>query len=197
MLGEKTPKKGLGTGTPQGDTFEETVKTDMTSAPAGATFDARAAYAERVDKEAFRSVACRDGSSGEPWIQRPRSGIWTMVDPSMGEAKSGLREELEIQGVYSHFQGIESGGSMQLGGVIASDIGGAIRIKDFRDVKIPKQSSAHSGCSPTPGGMMAINAPRMERPGNTPLGHRSCREGPGGWRVPDIRAARRPQQRNW
>ena len=104
MLGEKTPKKGLGTGTPQGDTCEETVKTNMSSAPARATFDARAAYAERVDKEAFRSVACRDGSSGEPWIQRPRSGIWTMVDPSMGEAKSGLREDMEIRGVYSHSQ---------------------------------------------------------------------------------------------
>ena len=48
MLGEKTPEKGSGIGTPKRDALEETVEIDMSSPPAAATFDARAAYAARV-----------------------------------------------------------------------------------------------------------------------------------------------------
>ena len=64
MLGEQTPEKGSGISTPKRDTREETVGIDMSSPPAAATFDARAAYAARVDEEASRSGARRDGSSG-------------------------------------------------------------------------------------------------------------------------------------
>ena len=46
-------------------------------------------------------------------------------------------------------------------------------------------NGAHSGRSPTPGRTTAIKAP---------LGHRSSRGGPEGWRGPNTRAARRPQQ---
>ena len=44
MLGEKTPEKCLGIGTPKLDTREVTVKIDMSSPPAAETFDARAVY---------------------------------------------------------------------------------------------------------------------------------------------------------
>ena len=70
-------------------------------------------------------------------MQDPRSGKWTMVGPSMEEIKSGLREDVELRGVYSHSPGNGSGGSIRLGGVIASAVGDAVRIEDLRGVKIP------------------------------------------------------------
>ena len=108
MLGEKTPEKGSGTGTPKRDARKETVEIDMKSPPATATFDARAAYAARVDEEASRSAARRDGSSGgaeDPWVMDPRSGIWTMGGPSVQEAEPRLRDDMEIRGVYSRSPG--------------------------------------------------------------------------------------------
>ena len=63
MLGEKTPEKGWGIGTPKREAREQTVDIDMSRPPAAATFDARAAYAARVDQEVSRSAARRDGSS--------------------------------------------------------------------------------------------------------------------------------------
>ena len=79
----------------------------------------------------------RGGSSGESWVQDPRSNIWTMVGPRMEETKSGPGEDVEIRGVYSRSPGNGSGGSIRLGGVIASDVGDAVRIEDLRGVKIP------------------------------------------------------------
>ena len=142
MLGEKTLEKGSGLGTPKRDTLEEWVGIDMSSPLAPATFDATTAYAARVDEQALRLVARREGSIGESWVQDPRWGIWTMVDPSMGEAKCGLREDMEIRGVYSHSPGNGHGGSIRLGGVIASDVGDAVRSEDLQGVKI-----AHYGAS--------------------------------------------------
>ena len=107
MLGEKTPENGSGIGTPKQDTREGTVEINMSSSPAAAPFDARVAYAASVDEEASTSAARRDGSSGgaeDPWMRDPRSGIWTMRDPSMGEAEPQPREDKEIRGVYSHSQ---------------------------------------------------------------------------------------------
>ena len=98
MLGEKTPERASEIGTPKRDTREETVEIDMSSPP----FDARAAYAAGVDEEASRSAARRDGSSGgavDPWVMDPRSGIWTMGGPSLGEAEPRPREDMEIRGV--------------------------------------------------------------------------------------------------
>ena len=60
LPGGKTPDKGSGTGTPKQDAREETVEIDMSTPPAAATFDARAAYPARVDEEASRSAARRD-----------------------------------------------------------------------------------------------------------------------------------------
>ena len=78
MLGEKTPENGSEIGTPKHDAREDTVQIDMSSPPAAAKFDARAAYAARVEEEASRSAARRDGSSGgaeHPWVIDPRLGI--------------------------------------------------------------------------------------------------------------------------
>ena len=112
----------------------------MSSPPAAATFDARAAYAARVDEEASRSAARRDGSSGgavDPWVMDPRSGIWTMGGPTVGEAEPRPREDMEIRGVYSHSPENGSSGGIRLGGVIASDVGDAVRLEKLRGVKIP------------------------------------------------------------
>ena len=103
MLGETTPEKGSGFG--DGDAREETVGIDMSNPPAAATFGARAAYVARLDEEASRSAARQDGSSGgavDPWMMDPRSGIWTMGGPSVGEAEPRPREDMEIRGVYSY-----------------------------------------------------------------------------------------------
>ena len=140
MLGEKTPEKGSAIGTPKRDAREETVEIHMSSPPAAATFDARAAYAARVDEEASTSAARRDGSSGgavDPWVMDPQSGIWTMGGPSVGEAEPRLREDMEIRGVYSHSPRNGSSGGIRLRGVIASDLGDAVRLEDVRGVKIP------------------------------------------------------------
>ena len=139
MLGEKAPEKGSGIGMPKWDTGEETVGIDMSSPPAAATSDARAAYAARVDEEASRSAACRDGSSGgavDPWVMDPQSGIWTLGGASVGEAEPRPREDMEIRGVYFHSPRNGSSGGIRLGGVIASDVGDAVRLEDLRGMKI-------------------------------------------------------------
>ena len=140
MLGKKTPEKGSVIGTTKRDAREETVEIDMSSPPAAAAFDARAACAAPVDEEASKSAARRDGSSGgagDPWVRDPRSGIWTMGDASVGEAEPRPREDMELRGVYSHFPGNGSSGGIRLGGVIASDFPDAVRLGDLRGVKIP------------------------------------------------------------
>ena len=93
MLGEKTPQKGSGIGTPKHDTREGTVEIVMSSPPAARTFDARAPYEHRV---AEMDSEVRGGSSGESWVQDPWSGIWTMVGPSIAETQSGPREDMVI-----------------------------------------------------------------------------------------------------
>ena len=73
----------------------------------------------------------------DPWVMDPRSGIWTMGGPSVGEAEPRPHEDMEIRGVYSHSPGNGSSGGIRLGGVIASDVGDAVRLEDLRRVKIP------------------------------------------------------------
>ena len=137
MLGKKTPERGSGIGTPKRDAREETVEIDISSPPAAATFDARAAFVARVEEEASRSAARRDGSSGgavDPWVMDPRSGIWTMGGLSVGEAEPRPREDMEIRGVYSHSPGNGSSGAIRLEGVIASDVGDAVGLEDLQGV---------------------------------------------------------------
>ena len=101
-------KKGSGIGTPKWDAREETVDVDLSFPPVAATFDAKAAYPARVDEEASRSAARRDGLSGEaedPWVMDPRSGIWTMGGPRLGKAEPRPREDMQIRGLYFHSPG--------------------------------------------------------------------------------------------
>ena len=137
-LGERTPEKGSGIGTPKRDTREGTVEIDMSSPPVAGTFDARAAYERRV---AEMDSEIRGGSSGESWVQDPWSGIWTIVSPSMEETKSGPREDMEIRKVYSHSPGNGSGGSIRLDGFVASHVGDTVRIEDLRGMKVPHDDS--------------------------------------------------------
>ena len=60
-----------------------------------------------------------------------------MVRLSMEETKSEPREDSERRGVYPHSPSNGTGGSIRLGGVIASDIRDAVRIEDLWGVKIP------------------------------------------------------------
>ena len=111
----------------------------MSSPPAAATFDARAAYAARVEEEASRSAARRDGSSGgaeDQWVMDPQSGTWTMGGPSVREAECRPREDMEIRGVYSHSPANGNSGGIRLGDVIALDVGDPVRLEDLRGVKI-------------------------------------------------------------
>ena len=55
----------------------------------------------------------------------------------MGEAEPRPREDMEFRGVYFHSPGNGSSGGIRLGGVIALDVGDAVRLKDLRGVKIP------------------------------------------------------------
>ena len=132
ILADKTPETGSRIGTAKGHTREEMVEIDISSPPAAWTFDARAAYQRRVAK---MDSEIREGSSGESWVQDPQLGIWTMVSASMGEARSRPREDMEIRGVSSHSPGNGSGGSIRLGGNLASDVGDAVRIEGLRGVK--------------------------------------------------------------
>ena len=60
-----------------------------------------------------------------------------MGGPSVGEAEPRPVGDMEIRGVHSHSPGNGSSGGIRIGGVIASDVGNAVRLKDLRGVKIP------------------------------------------------------------
>ena len=73
----------------------------------------------------------------------PNTGIWTAdgASPSripnpMGSGPTGPHsmEERDVRGVYSH---PPATGGIRLGGVVAGDVGDAIRIDDLRGIKIP------------------------------------------------------------
>ena len=76
-------------------------------------------------------------------MKDPTTGIWTTggAGPSripnpMGSGPTGPHsmEERDVQGVYSH---PPATGGIRLGGVVAADVGGAIRIDDLRRIEIP------------------------------------------------------------
>ena len=140
MLGDKAPEKDSEIGTPKRNTLEETVEINIGRMPAAATFEGRAVYAACVDEEALRSAARRNGSSGgaeHPWVRHRRLGIWSMGRPSVGEGEPWPHEDMEVRGVYFHSPGNGSLGGICLGGVIASDVGDAVRVEDLQGVRIP------------------------------------------------------------
>ena len=85
----------------------------------------------------------RGHPGGNLWAKDPNTGIWTAdgANPSripnpMGSGPTGPHsmEERDVRGVYSH---PPATGGIRLGGVVAGDVGDAIRIDDLRGIKIP------------------------------------------------------------
>ena len=85
----------------------------------------------------------RGHPGGNLWAKDPNTGIWTAdgASPScipnpMGSGPTGPHsmEERDVRGVYSH---PTATGGIRLGGVVAGDVGDAIRIDDLRGIKIP------------------------------------------------------------
>ena len=95
-----------------------------------------------------RTMGSADGHgrghpSGNLWAKDPNTGIWTAdgASPSripnpMGSGPTGPHstEERDVRGVYSQ---PPATGGIRLGGVVAGDVGDAIRIDDLRGIKIP------------------------------------------------------------
>ena len=150
MLGEHTA--------PAGSMREEHATTDLRSLtvqmshaaqdPTTAT-TAHAVYAEEeIQTMQGRTMGRADGHDrghpgGNLWVKDPTTGIWTAggASPSripnpMGSGPTGPHsmEERDVRGVYSH---PPATGGIRLGGVVAADVGDAIRIDDLRRIKIP------------------------------------------------------------
>ena len=150
MLGEHTA--------PAGSMREEHATTDLRSLtvqmshaaqdpPTAMT--AHAVYAEEeIQTMQGQTVGRADGHGrghpgGNLWVKDSTTGIWTPggASPSripnpMGSGPTGPHsmEERDVRGVYSH---PPATGGIRLGGVVAADIGDAIRIDDLRGIKIP------------------------------------------------------------
>ena len=113
------------------------------------TTTAHAVYAEdEIQTMQGRTMGRADGHGrghpgGNLWVKDPTTGIWTAggASPSripnpMGSGPTGPHsmEERDVRGVYSH---PPATGGICLGGVVAADVGDAIRIHDLRGIKIP------------------------------------------------------------
>ena len=115
------------------------------------TKTAHAVYAEeeiQMQTMQGRTMGRTNGHSrghpgGNLWVKDPTTGIWTAdgASPSripnpMGSGPSGPHsmEERDVRGVYSH---PPATGGICLGGVVAANVGEAIRIDDLRGIKIP------------------------------------------------------------
>ena len=152
MLGEQTA--------PAGSMREERATTDLRSLTVQVSHAAQdpptttaapAVYAEEgIQQQTMqgRTMGRADGHGrghpgGNLWVKDPNTGIWTAggVSPSripnpMGSGPTGPHsmEERDVRGVYSH---PPATGGIRLGGVVAADIGDAIRIDDLRGITIP------------------------------------------------------------
>ena len=85
----------------------------------------------------------RGHPGGNLWVKDPNTGIWiagraspSRIPDPMGSGPTGpyCMEERDVRGVYSH---PPATGGIRLGGVVAADVGDAIRIDDLRGIKIP------------------------------------------------------------
>ena len=152
MLGEHTA--------PAGSVREEHATTELRSLTVQmshaaqdppTTTTAHAVYAEEeIQHQTMqgRTMGRADGHGpghrgGNLWVKDPTTGIWTAggASPSripnpMGSGPTGPHsmEERDVRGVYSH---PPATGGIRLGGVVAADVGDAIRIDDLRGTKIP------------------------------------------------------------
>ena len=144
MLGEQTAPAG---------SMREGRATTMSHAAQDppTTTTAHAVYPEEeIQSQTMqgRTMGSADGHGrghlgGNLWVKDPNTGIWTAggASPSripnpMGSGPTGPHsmEERDVRGVYSH---PPATGGICLGGVVAADVGDAIRIDDLRGIKIP------------------------------------------------------------
>ena len=110
---------------------------------------AHAVYAEEeIQTMQGRTMGSADGHGrghpgGNLWVKDPTTGIWTAGGASPSRIPNPMgsgptcphsMEERDIRGVYSH---PPATGGIRLGGVVAADVGDAIRIDDLRGIKIP------------------------------------------------------------
>ena len=152
MLGEHTvPAGSMREGHVTTDPRGLTVQMSHAAQDLRITTTAYAVYAEEeIQSQTMqgRNMGSADGNdrghpSGNLWAKDPNTGIWTAdgASPSripnpMGSGPTGPHsmEERDVRGVYSH---PPATGGIRLGGVVAGDVGDAIRIDDLRGIKIP------------------------------------------------------------
>ena len=154
MLGEHTaPAGSMQEGHVTTDPRSLTVQMSHAAQDLPMTTTAHAVYAEEkieIQNQTMqgRTMGSADGHgrghpSGNMWAKDPNTGIWTVdgASPSripnpMGSGPTGPHsmEERDVRGVYSN---PPATGGIRLGGVMAGDVGDAIRIDDLRGIKIP------------------------------------------------------------
>ena len=152
MLGEHTaPAGSMREGHVTTDPRSLTVQMSHAAQDLPPTTNTHAVYAEEeIQSQTMhgRTMGSADGHDrghpgGNLWAKDPTTGIWAAdgVSPSripnpMGSGPTGPHsmEERDVRGVYSH--PLATGG-IRLGGVVAGDVGDAIRIDDLRGIKIP------------------------------------------------------------
>ena len=152
MLGEQTaPAGSMREGRATTDLRSLTVQMSHAAQDPPTTMAAHAVYAEEeIQSQTMqgRTRGSADGHGrghpgGNLWVKDPTTGIWTAggASPSripnpMGSGPTGPHsmEERDVRGVYSH---PPATGGIRLGGMVAADVGDAIRIDDLRGIKIP------------------------------------------------------------
>ena len=146
MLGEHTaPAGSMREGHVTTDRRSLTVPMSHAAQDLPTTTTAHAVYAEEeIQSQTMqgRAMGSADGHGrghpgGNLWAKDPNTGIWTAggASPSripnpMGSGPSGPQsmEERDVRGVYSH---PPATGGIRLRGVVAADVGDAIRIDDL------------------------------------------------------------------
>ena len=152
MLGEQTaPAGSMREGNVTTDLRSLTVQMSHAAQDPPSTTTAHAVYAEdEIQSQTMqgRTIGSADGhgrshAGGNLWMKDPNTGIWTARGASlsripnpMGSGPTGPHsmEERDVRGVYSH---PPATGGIRLGGVVAANVGDAIRIDDLRGIKIP------------------------------------------------------------
>ena len=151
MLGEDTaPAGSMREGHVTTDPRSLTVQMSHAAQDVAITTNMVVYAEEKIENHTMqgRTIGSADGHGrghpgGNLWAKDPNTGIWTAdgANPSripnpMGSGPTGPHsmEERDVRGVYSH---PPATGGIRLGGVVAGDVGDAIRIDDLRGIKIP------------------------------------------------------------
>ena len=150
MLGEHTARAGsMREEHATTDLWSLTVQMSHAAQDQPTAMTAHAVFAEEeIQTMQRRTMGRADGHGrghpgGNLWVKDPTTGMRTAggAGPSripnpMGSGPTGPHsmEERDVRGVYSH---PPATGGIRLGGVVAADVGEAIRIDDLRGIKIP------------------------------------------------------------